>query len=125
MKSAVIISSRLISQKKKLINAWDSSKVGITAPPIKTKNGWLLFYHGVSHSHNVYRIGAALLDLNDPAIVISRTADPIFEPKELYEKVGVVNNVVFPCGVAQIGKVLYMYYGAADTTVGATTTELD
>ena len=106
------------------INAWDSSKVGITAPPIKTKNGWLLFYHGVSHSHNVYRIGAALLDLNDPAIVISRTADPIFEPKELYEKVGVVNNVVFPCGVAQIGKVLYMYYGAADKVVGVATIEL-
>ena len=107
------------------INSWDSAKVGISAPPIKTKNGWLLLYHGVSKSHNTYRIGAVLLDLNDPAIVLARTTDPIFEPKESYEKVGIVNNVVFPCGVALIKGLLYMYYGGADTVVGVATIELD
>ncbi|HTE48867.1 MAG TPA: glycosidase, partial [Candidatus Paceibacterota bacterium] len=107
------------------INSWDSSKVGICAPPMKTKNGWLLLYHGVSKSHNTYRVGAVLLDLADPAIVLSRTTDPIFEPKELYEKVGVVNNVVFPCGMAMIGDLLYIYYGGADTVVGVATIELD
>lgn len=107
------------------INSWDSSKVGISAPPIKTKKGWLLLYHGVSKSHNTYRIGAILLDLNDPAIVLARTTDPIFEPRELYEKVGVVNNVVFPCGMAVKDKLLYIYYGGADTVVGVATIELD
>jgi len=107
------------------INSWDSAKVGISAPPIKTKNGWLLLYHGVSKSHNTYRIGAVLLDLNDPAIVLARTTDPIFEPKELYEKVGIVNNVVFPCGLTEEDGLLYIYYGGADTVVGVATIELD
>jgi len=107
------------------INTWDSSKVGISAPPIKTKYGWLLFYHGISKSHNTYRIGAVLLDLNDPAIVLSRTADPIFEPEEPYEKIGVVNNVVFPCGMVEKNGLLYIYYGGADTVVGVATMELN
>ena len=107
------------------INSWDSSKVGIAAPPIKTKSGWLLLYHGVSKSHNTYRIGALLLDLKDPAIVLARTTDPIFEPKEAYEKVGVVNNVVFPCGMTLQDGLLYIYYGGADTVVGVATMELD
>ncbi|MSU44987.1 hypothetical protein EXS45_02295 [Candidatus Nomurabacteria bacterium] len=107
------------------INSWDSSKVGISAPPMKTKNGWLLLYHGVSKSHNTYRIGAVLLDLKDPAIVLARTTDPIFEPREIYEKVGVVNNVVFPCGMTLQDGLIYIYYGGADTVVGVATMELD
>jgi len=106
------------------INSWDSLKVGISAPPIKTKNGWLLLYHGVSKSHNTYRLGAVLLDLDDPAIVLVRTTDPIFEPKESYEKVGVTNNVVFPCGMTLQDGLLYIYYGGADTVVGVATIEL-
>ena len=77
---------------------WDSNKVGISGPPIKTKHGWLLFYHGVSKRHNTYRIGVTLLDLKDPTLVLARSTDPVFEPIEDYEKVGIVNNVVFPCG---------------------------
>ncbi|MES3032128.1 MAG: hypothetical protein V4699_02720 [Patescibacteria group bacterium] len=107
------------------INSWDSAKVGISAPPIKTKNGWLLLYHGISKSHNTYRVGAVLLDLDDPAIVLARTTDPIFEPQELYEKVGIVNNVVFPCGMALQDGLLYIYYGGADTVVGVATMKLD
>ncbi len=107
------------------INGWDSSKVGICAPPIKTKSGWLLLYHGVSRSHSTYRVGAVLLDLNDPAIVLARTTDPIFEPQELYEKVGIVNNVVFPCGMALKDELLFIYYGGADKVVGVATIELE
>ncbi|MEI8174971.1 MAG: hypothetical protein WCG28_03405 [bacterium] len=107
------------------INSWDSLKVGICAPPLKTKSGWLLLYHGVSKSHSIYRVGAVLLDLKDPAIVLARTTDNLFEPKELYEKVGIVNNVVFPCGMALKDKLLYIYYGGADTVVGVATMELD
>ncbi len=107
------------------INAWDSSKVGISAPPIKTKKGWLLFYHGVSKTHNTYRLGAVLLDLYDPAIVIARLADPVFEPQEPYEKIGIVNNVVFPCGITLDKGVLYLYYGGADTVTGVARMELE
>jgi predicted GH43/DUF377 family glycosyl hydrolase len=113
------------------INTWDSAKVGISAPPIKTKYGWLLLYHGISKSHNIYRVGAVLLDLKDPSSIIARTADPIFEPQEQYEKLGIINNVVFPCGMAVIKParlggdgLLYIYYGGADTVVGVATIEL-
>lgn len=107
------------------INTWDSFRVGICAPPLKTKYGWLLLYHGISKSHNTYRIGATLLDLHDPAIVLSRTADPIFEPEESYEKVGLMSNVVFPCGMVEKDGLLYIYYGGADSVVGVATIELD
>jgi beta-1,2-mannobiose phosphorylase / 1,2-beta-oligomannan phosphorylase len=107
------------------INTWDSSKVGISAPPIKTKYGWLLLYHGVSKSHNTYRIGCVLLDLKDPAIVLARSTEPIFEPVEEYEKRGIINNVVFPCGMVVKNKLLYIYYGGGDRVVGVATMELD
>lgn len=113
------------------INKWDNAKVGISAPPIKTKYGWLLLYHGISKNHKTYRIGAVLLDLNDPALVLSRTSDPIFEPEETYEKIGLVNNVVFPCGMVEKPArrggdgLLYIYYGGADTVVGVATIKLD
>ncbi|MFA4975622.1 MAG: hypothetical protein WC839_02600 [Candidatus Paceibacterota bacterium] len=106
-------------------NTWDSSKVGISAPPIKTKYGWLLLYHGVSKSHSTYRVGCALLDLKDPSIVLARSTDPIFEPEEEYEKNGVVNNVVFPCGMTVKKGLLYIYYGGGDKVVGVATIKLD
>ncbi|OGI64060.1 hypothetical protein A2914_02505 [Candidatus Nomurabacteria bacterium RIFCSPLOWO2_01_FULL_41_21] len=106
-------------------NTWDSAKVGIATPPIKTRYGWLLLYHGVSRSHNTYRVGAVLLDLKDPAIVLARSTDPIFEPEMEYEKSGSVNNVVFPCGVIVRKGLLYIYYGGADKVVGVATMKLD
>lgn len=106
-------------------NAWDSLKVGICAPPIKTKYGWLLLYHGVSKSHNTYRMGVVLLDLKDPAIVIARSSDAIFEPEEEYERIGLVKNVVFPCGMVLKDKLLYIYYGGADKVVGVATMKMD
>ena len=106
------------------INAWDSAKVGITAPPVRTKHGWLLLYHGVSKHHHTYRVGALLLDLKDPSIVLARSTDPIFEPETDYEKIGVVNNVVFPCGMVVKGKTLFIYYGGADKVTGVATMKL-
>ena len=95
---------------------WDSIKVGISVPPIRTKKGWILIYHGVS-VRSRYRIGAALLDLRDPTIVLSRTTDAIFEPQEAYELEGQVNHVVFPCGAIVRGDTIYMYYGGGDSVV--------
>lgn len=95
---------------------WDSKKVGLSSPPIKTKVGWLMLYHGVSDD-SIYRIGAILLDLKDPTKVLSRTTDYVFEPILSYEKFGQVNNVVFPCGATLKGDTIYMYYGAGDSVL--------
>ncbi|MCX6701786.1 MAG: hypothetical protein NTX96_01145 [Candidatus Zambryskibacteria bacterium] len=98
------------------IGMWDSLKVGISVPPIRTKKGWILIYHGVSHRSR-YRVGAALLDLKDPTIVLSRTTDALFEPQEAYELEGQVNYVVFPCGAIVRKGLIYMYYGGGDSVV--------
>lgn len=96
---------------------WDSTKIGIAGPPIKTEAGWLLIYHGVSKT-STYRLGAVLLDLHNPSVVLSRTVDTIFEPLEEYERVGQVRNAVFSCGAALRGDTLLIYYGGADTVIG-------
>jgi len=101
---------------------WEETKIGGGAPPIKTEVGWLIIYHGVAPG--CYRAGAALLDLNDPSKVIGRTKDPILEPEEEYERVGDVNNVVFPEGAVVINGKLFVYYGAADKVVGVATCSL-
>ncbi len=98
-------------------DSWDSEKIGLSAPPIKTEHGWLLFYHGVSRQSHEYRIGGMLLDLHDPSIVLSRTPWPILEPETQFERHGIVNNVVFPCGAVVVGDTLFIYYGGADTVV--------
>lgn len=95
---------------------WDSKKVGISSPPIKTSKGWLLLYHGVSDDA-VYRVGAVLLDLKDPTNVLSRTTDYIFEPLLPYETKGIFNCVVFPCGAVVRGDKIYMYYGGGDDVI--------
>ncbi len=96
---------------------WDAVKIGINTPPIKTAEGWLVFYHGISKIDRHYRVGALLLELNDPSKVIGRTLYPILEPEAWFEKEGVVNNVVFPCGFVQKGDLVYLYYGGADKVV--------
>ncbi|HEY4493505.1 MAG TPA: hypothetical protein VJB98_02705 [Candidatus Paceibacterota bacterium] len=102
---------------------WDCRKVGLAAPPIKTKSGWLALYHGIS-IHGTYRVGAVLLSLSDPTSVIARTAAPILEPVESYEKNGQVGNVVFPCGLTQEGDTLFIYYGGGDSVVAVATVSL-
>lgn len=110
----------IISPRKGM---WDGGKVGVSTPAIKTKNGWLVLYHGVSSS-TTYRVGCVLLDLENPSLVKARTAIPFFEPMEEYEHKGVVANVVFPCGIVVRGGVVYIYYGAADQSVGVATIKL-
>ncbi len=95
---------------------WDSKKVGVAAPPIKTKKGWIMFYHGVSDD-NIYRVGAVLLDLKDPTEILARTDSPILEPEKPFEIRGQVQNVVFPCGAVLVRDTVYLYYGGADTVV--------
>jgi len=106
---------------------WDSKKVGLNTPPIKTKDGWLVIYHGVREtaSGDVYRLGAALLDINDPTIVRFRSKEWILAPQEKYEREGDVENVIFPCGLVYDGNDLKLYYGAADTSIALATARLD
>jgi len=106
---------------------WDANKIGLCAPPLETKAGWLILYHGVrtTASGSIYRLGLALLDLENPLKVIRRTDEWIFGPKAHYEREGDVDDVVFPCGwVVKDGKVL-IYYGAADSRLCLATADLD
>ncbi len=99
---------------------WDSARIGMGPPPIETEAGWLVLYHGVKQtvSGAIYRVGAALLDLERPNVVLRRTAHWLMSPEAAYERVGDVTNVVFPCGATVTPKgELRLYYGAADTTV--------
>ena len=93
---------------------WDGERIGICCPPIKTKDGWLLLYHGISSADREYRVGAMLLYPKHPSIVLARTPYPILEPEMLYERFGHVNNVVFPCGAVVRGDTIFVYYGAGD-----------
>jgi beta-1,2-mannobiose phosphorylase / 1,2-beta-oligomannan phosphorylase len=102
---------------------WEESKIGSGPPPIKTRDGWLLIYHGVD-KRSVYRAGAAILDLDDPFKVIARTKKPILQPEKPYERIGDVNNVVFPTGACIIDGRLHVYYGAADKVCSLAVVEL-
>jgi len=107
---------------------WDEI-MGAGPPPIKTREGWLLIYHGIAmHYAPIYQAGVVLLDLENPAKVIARGRYNILEPRDLYEVAGQVPNVVFPSGMtvdnydeegfALPNSNVHVYYGAADTVIG-------
>jgi predicted GH43/DUF377 family glycosyl hydrolase len=97
---------------------WDSRKIGAGAPPLKTKEGWLLIYQAVDDKDaSEYKIGAMLLDLNDPSKVLYRCSQPILEPREVYENNGFKAGVVYPCGAVIKDDTLFVYYGGADSYV--------
>ncbi|TCC86660.1 glycosidase [Pedobacter frigiditerrae] len=95
---------------------WDSKRVGAGAAPIKTEKGWLAIYHGANANHQ-YCLGAFLMDLNDPSLVIAQTDEPIMQPQEMYELEGFFGQVVFTNGHIVKGDELTIYYGAADEFV--------
>ncbi len=99
---------------------WDAMKVGPGAPPIKNEKGWLNIYHGVyeTMAGAVYRLGAALHDLHDPAKIIGVGDSWILEPEDPWERVGYVPNVVFSCAaVPEEEDTLKIYWGGADTVM--------
>jgi predicted GH43/DUF377 family glycosyl hydrolase len=108
---------------------WDE-RLGAGPPPIKTASGWLLVYHGIAThfgSVSIYQAGTALFNLDNPASLLARGRYNILEPRETYELNGQVPNVVFPSGMivenydadgfAEPDSPVYLYYGAADTSV--------
>jgi predicted GH43/DUF377 family glycosyl hydrolase len=106
---------------------WDANKIGLSPPPLQTDQGWLILYHGVrmTAAGCLYRLGLALLDLDDPTRVIRRSRDWVFGPQEPYERTGDVADAVFPCGWILDGDAIRMYYGAADTSIALATASLN
>ncbi len=104
-------------------NSWEENRLGGGAPPIKTKKGWLIIYHGVRNvkDNGVYSAGVALLDLKDPSKILARSPKnrPLIKPTKKYEKEGFINNVIFPTGAVPTldGKSLLIYSGGGDKVV--------
>lgn len=97
---------------------WDSRKIGVGAPPIKTDDGWLLIYQAVGEKDSSrYHMGAMLLDHDDPTRVIARSHLPILSPDMWFENEGHKAGVAYPCGAVNMHNNLYVYYGGADTVV--------
>ncbi len=104
---------------------WDSRKIGAGAPPLKTESGWLLIYQAVDDRDDKrYKVGAMLLDLDDPTRVLHRSRLPILEPMEHYENNGFKPGIVYPCGAVIVKDTLFVYYGGADSYVCVATANL-
>lgn len=96
---------------------WDNHVRGAGPPPLRTPHGWLLLYHAIDEKDpGRYKLGAMLLDLDDPTKVLHRSSVPVLAPDELYENRG-KPGVVYACGATIRGDMLYVYYGGADKVV--------
>lgn len=107
---------------------WDCHRVGLACQPIETPHGWMLFYHGVrvTSAGQIYRLGIALLDLEEPWKVLRRGDEWVLGPREPYERIGDVGDVIFPTGavIRKETNQLDLYYGAADSAVAVATANL-
>ena len=108
---------------------WDAGKIGLGPPPLETAHGWLILYHGVhpNAGGSIYRVGLALLDLDDPVRVLHRAEEWVLGPQAPYEIAGDVHQVVFPNGwtLDEASGELRLYYGAADTVVAMARADVD
>lgn len=106
-------------------DSWDNRLRGAGPPPIRTPAGWLLLYHAMElRDPGRYKLGAMLLDLDDPSHILGRLDHPLLQPDAHYENDGFKSGVVYACGAALIGDRLHVYYGGADTVVCAATVPL-
>jgi predicted GH43/DUF377 family glycosyl hydrolase len=107
---------------------WDEMKIGPGAPPIRTREGWLSIYHGVfqTMAGAVYRLGVALHDLADPAVIRGVSDSWILQPESPWEVTGYVSNVVFTCGaVAEADGTVKIYWGGADSVMCVGEADID
>jgi predicted GH43/DUF377 family glycosyl hydrolase len=111
--------------------AWEGGRIGGSTPPIQTDQGWLVLYHGVETLHPptrrvCYRLGAMMLDLDDPTVVLARTPHFIMEPEAYYERFGLyIPNVIFPTASVVKEGLVHLYYGVCDTAIALATVPLD
>lgn len=111
-----------------LPGTWENDKIGSSSQPIRTKDGWLMLYHGVRGFgiSTLYKLGVVLLDLKKPWIVKGRTVSPIISPELEYERSGDVPNVVFSCGwIEEPDGSVKIYYSGADTNICLAETSID
>src|SRR3954451_7872133 len=102
---------------------WETGRVGAGPPPVRVAEGWLEIYHGSRHTTEPgevgkYSTGALLLDLENPAQILRRPPESIFDPTADFERHGFVPDVVFPTGIVETPETFLVYYGAADTCTG-------
>jgi predicted GH43/DUF377 family glycosyl hydrolase len=98
------------------VRAWEALQLGNCGPPIETEAGWLLLTHGVGPMRT-YRIGAVLLDLEDPTRIVGQLREPLLSPAA-DEQDGYVPNVVYSCGALLHGGTLVVPYGIGDAAIG-------
>ncbi len=108
---------------------WDGARIGLACQPIEIPEGWLVLYHGVRRTtaNQIYRIGMALLDKEEPWRVLRRGEEWVLGPREMYERVGDVGDVTFVSGGVIMKDInqLYVYYGAADDKVAVAMADMD
>jgi predicted GH43/DUF377 family glycosyl hydrolase len=105
---------------------WEGYVRGAGAPPIKTKYGWLVFYHALEKDDlSKYKVGAMLLDLADPTKVLYRSEKPVLEPKEVYENNGFKPGIIYVSGAVVKDGTLLVYYGGADSYVNLAYADLE
>lgn len=108
------------------LDTWDNIVRGVGAPPLRTKYGWLVFYHGMDmRDPGKYKVGAMLLDLKQPERILRRALEPVLEPETEYENHGHKYGVVYVCGAVIKQNTLFVYYGASDRTSAVATANLD
>ena len=119
------------------VSLWERLKIGCGTPPILTKHGWLIIYHGVSEAadggivghHLCYAAGVMVLSEKHPRVIRYRSAEPVLRPELPQERDGIVANVVFPTGIDRrddLGMLdrFDVYYGMADNRIGAARLDL-
>ncbi|MFC2140365.1 glycoside hydrolase family 130 protein [Candidatus Auribacterota bacterium] len=100
---------------------WDANRVGCAVPPIELADYWMVLYYGEKDSSGgpLFRLGAVLLKKDDPSVVLGRSAIPILSPRENYERIGDVGNLIFSCGavISEDAQELNLYYGSSNSGI--------
>jgi len=94
---------------------WELVQLGACSPPIETPQGWLVITHGVGPMRT-YSLGALLLDLEDPRIVLGSLDEPLMTPSP-QEREGYVPNVLYSCGALVHGDTVVLPHGCSDSTI--------
>jgi len=106
---------------------WDNSRIGVGTPPAEIDEGWLFVYYGIRETTAgpLFRLGAAILDKENPAQVVGRTNVPILSPREHYERIGDIGNLVFTCGaIIEPDDEVKLYYGGSNSCLCLGTTSV-
>ena len=119
------------------VSPWERLKIGSGTPPILTKHGWLIVYHGVSEivdpskeGHQLcYSAGVMVLSKEHPQMIRYRSAEPVLTPVLPQERQGTIANVVFPTGIDRRDDLglpdrFDVYYGMADNRIGVARLDL-